>query len=139
MDVAGDPPALGDGARQHRELVAQQDDVGDPLVIWLPEPIATASRACFSAGTSLTPSPIIAVKRPRSASAPTSAFFCSGVIRQKIVFCSAACAEPAVVVWQLRPLDHAGVAGHPDGVGHRGHGLACVAGDQLQVDLLVAA
>ena len=36
-----------------------------PLVIWLPEPIATASRACFSAGTSLTPSPIIAVNRPR--------------------------------------------------------------------------
>ena len=57
-----------------------------PLVIWLPEPIATASRACFSAGTSLTPSPIIAVKRPESESAPTSAFFCSGVIRQKIVF-----------------------------------------------------
>ena len=32
-----------------------------PLVIWLPEPIATASFACLSAGTSLTPSPIIAV------------------------------------------------------------------------------
>ena len=46
-----------------------------PLVIWLPEPIATASRACFSAGTSLTPSPIIAVNRPESARAPTSAFF----------------------------------------------------------------
>ena len=66
-----------------------------PLVIWLPEPIATASRARFSAGTSLTPSPIIAVKRPRSASAATSAFFCSGVIRQKIVLRSAALAEPA--------------------------------------------
>ena len=31
-----------------------------PLVTWAPEPIATAIRACFSAGTSLTPSPIIA-------------------------------------------------------------------------------
>ena len=31
VDVAGDPPALGDGPRQHRELVAEQDDVGDPL------------------------------------------------------------------------------------------------------------
>ena len=31
VDVAGDPPALGDRARQHRELVAQQDDVGDAL------------------------------------------------------------------------------------------------------------
>ena len=31
VDVAGDPPALADRARQHRELVAEQDDVGDPL------------------------------------------------------------------------------------------------------------
>ena len=60
-----------------------------PLVIWLPEPIATARRARFRAGTSLTPSPIIAVNRPRSASTETSAFFCSGRIRQKIVFCAA--------------------------------------------------
>ena len=29
VDVAGDPPALGDRARQHRELVVEQDDVGD--------------------------------------------------------------------------------------------------------------
>ncbi len=49
-----------------------------PLVIWLPDPIATASRACFSAGTSLTPSPIIAVNRPRSAERPDQRFFCSG-------------------------------------------------------------
>ena len=33
----------------------------NPFVIWLPDPIATASLACFRAGTSLTPSPIIAV------------------------------------------------------------------------------
>ena len=46
-----------------------------PLVIWLPEPIATASRACFRAGTSLTPSPIMAVNLPESESAPTRAFF----------------------------------------------------------------
>ncbi len=65
-----------------------------PLVIWLPEPIPTASRACLSAGTSLTPSPIIATKRPRSVSAATSAFFCSGVIRQKTVLRSAAWASP---------------------------------------------
>ena len=60
-----------------------------PLVICEPEPIATAMRACFSAGTSFTPSPIIAVKRPRSASTVTSAFFCSGVMRQKIVLARA--------------------------------------------------
>ena len=31
VDVARDPATLADGARQHRELVAEQDDVGDPL------------------------------------------------------------------------------------------------------------
>ena len=67
-----------------------------PLVTWLPDPIATASRACFSAGTSLTPSPIIPVKRPRSARAPTRAFFWSGVMRQKIVLFSAAAARPSL-------------------------------------------
>ena len=64
-----------------------------PLVIWLPEPIATASRACLRAGTSLTPSPIIAVNRPESDSAPTSAFFWSGEIREKIVFSAATSAR----------------------------------------------
>ena len=109
-----------------------------PLVIWLPEPIATASRACFSAGTSLTPSPIIAVKRPRSASAPTSAFFCSGVMRQKIVLLSAAGGEPAVVGGQSGPSITPASRGHADGVRDRGHGLAGVARDQLQVHALLA-
>ena len=31
VDVAGDPAALGDRPRQARELVLEQDDVGDPL------------------------------------------------------------------------------------------------------------
>ena len=67
VDVAGDPAALGDRLRQHRELRPRAGRCRrSPLVIWLPEPIATASRACFSAGTSLTPSPIIAVNRPES-------------------------------------------------------------------------
>ena len=109
-----------------------------PLVIWLPEPIATASRACFSAGTSLTPSPIIAVNRPRSASAATSAFFCSGVIRQKTVLRSAAWASPPLSSGRSGPSITAGIGGHADRVGDRGHRLARVAGDQLQVDLLLA-
>jgi hypothetical protein len=84
-----------------------------PFVIWLPEPIATASRARFSAGTSLTPSPIIAVKRPRSASAPTRRFFCSGVIRQKIVFRSAACASPVLSSGRSVPSMTPASAGTP--------------------------
>ena len=84
-----------------------------PLVIWLPEPIATASRACFSAGTSLTPSPIIAVNRPRSASAPTSAFFWSGVIRQKTVLRSAAWASPPLSPGSCEPSITPASAGTP--------------------------
>ena len=84
-----------------------------PFVIWLPDPIATASRACFSAGTSLTPSPIIAVNRPRPASAPTSAFFCSGVILQKIVLCSAAAARPPLSDGSRGPSITAASAGTP--------------------------
>ena len=109
-----------------------------PLVIWLPEPIATARRERFSAGTSLTPSPIIAVNRPRSARADTSACFCSGVIRQKTVFSSAARAMPVLSSGRSGPSIDAGVRGDAHRLGHRGHGLARVAGDQLQVHLLLA-
>ena len=109
-----------------------------PLLIWLPEPIATASRARFSAGTSLTPSPIIATKRPPSASAPTSACFCSGVIRQKTVLRSAASPRPALSSGSSDPSITAGLPRHADRLGDGGHGLAGVAGDQLQVDLLGA-
>ena len=109
-----------------------------PLVIWLPEPIATAIRARFSAGTSLTPSPIIAVKRPRSASAETSAFFCSGLMRQKIVLRLGDLPERAPVARQLVARDHPGLGRHSDRGGDRGHRLGSVARDQLQIHLLVA-
>ncbi len=62
VDVAGDPPALGDrlraGARTRPRAGRRRRRPWSP---GRPEPIATAIRACFSAGTSLTPSPIIAV------------------------------------------------------------------------------
>jgi hypothetical protein len=74
-----------------------------PLVIWLPEPIATASLACLSAGTSLTPSPIIAVNLLRLPRAATSVFFCSGVIRQKMVLRSAASARPPLSLGSWDP------------------------------------
>ena len=61
MDVARDPAALADRAREHRELVAQQDDVGDALGDLAARAHRHGELACLSAGTSLTPSPIIAV------------------------------------------------------------------------------
>ena len=51
---------------------------------------------------------------------------------------SAACGERRPCRRQVGPLDHAGVRGHPDRLRDRGHRLARVARDQLQVDLLVA-
>jgi hypothetical protein len=67
----------------------------------------------LSAGTSLTPSPIIAVNLPRSPSAPTSAFFCSGVIRQKTVLCRAAWAIPSLSVGRSGPSITGASAGTP--------------------------
>ena len=110
-----------------------------PLVIWLPEPIATASRACFSAGTSLTPSPIIAVKRPRVGERPD----------QRLLLLGRDPAEDRVALAPPRPARSGSSGsvgpsitpasrGHADRVGDRGHRRARVAGDQLQVDLLLA-
>ena len=109
-----------------------------PLVIWLPEPIATARRARFRAGTSLTPSPIIAVKRPRSASTETSAFFCSGTDSAEDRVLRRRPAERDMVLGELVALDNPGVRGDPDRGRHRGHRLPGVARDQLQVHLLLA-
>ena len=53
------PSATARGSRENSSLSSTMS--ATPLVIWLPDPIATAIRARFSAGTSLTPSPIIAV------------------------------------------------------------------------------
>jgi hypothetical protein len=44
-------------------------------------PMATPISACFSAGASLTPSPVIATNSPRSWSAVTIFNFCSGATR----------------------------------------------------------
>ncbi len=50
--------AMGSGSRENWSL--SRTTSATPLVTCAPEPIATAIRARFSAGTSLTPSPIIA-------------------------------------------------------------------------------
>ncbi len=109
-----------------------------PLVICDPEPIATAIRACLSAGTSFTPSPIIAVKRPRSASTVTSAFFCSGEMRQKIVLLRATSPRRARSSGSSEPSITPASRRHPDRVRDGRHGRSCVARDQLQVDVLLA-
>jgi hypothetical protein len=53
------PSATACGRRENWSLSRTTSAI--PFVTWAPEPIATAMRARFSAGTSLTPSPIIAV------------------------------------------------------------------------------
>ena len=54
-----------------------------PLASWLPDPSATATSHSLSAGTSLTPSPIIPTRRPPRRSAATSWRLCSGCTRAK--------------------------------------------------------
>ena len=105
VDVAGDSTPLGNGPGSIENWSRRRTMSAIPFVIWLPEPMATASLACLRAGTSLTPSPIMAVNLPESDRAPTSAFFCSGVILQKIVFSSAARASAAGIGGQVGTLD----------------------------------
>ena len=140
VDVARDPPALGDGARAaSRTGRSSRTMSAIPLVTWLPDPIATASRACLSAGTSLTPSPIIAVKRPRvGEGADKRLLLVRGDAAEDRVAARRRAARPVVVGGEVGPLDDARRPRDADRVRDRGHGLAGVARDQLQVDLLLA-
>jgi hypothetical protein len=106
------------------------------LVIWLPDPIATASLACcrhvVDAVADHRREPAAVRERPDErllllGRDPAE----DGVAERRL-------GDAALVAGQLGALDHGGVGGHSDGVGDRGHGLSRVAGDQLQVDLLVA-
>ena len=116
QDDVGD--ALGDLApRSHRDRqprLLERRDVVDPVADHRREPAALA--------------------RARR----TSAFFCSGRMRQKIVLRSATSAELRCVLGQVGPLDHPGVlrARRPRRRPRSPSGG--VARDQLQVDLLLA-
>ena len=52
-------------------------------------PIATPMSACFNAGASFTPSPVIATTCPRDCNARTSLSFCSGATRANTAVLSA--------------------------------------------------
>ena len=139
VDVARDPPSLADGPRQHRELVLEQHDVGDALADLAArahrdgEPGALERRHVVDA---------VADHRRRAAalgqSACTSAFFCSGRMRQKIVLRSAASPSAEPSCGRSGPSMTPASRGHADRLRHRRHRLARVAGDQLQVDVLLA-
>ena len=138
MDVAGDAAPLGDRSRQHRELVAQQDDVGDALgdltagahrdreprllerrdVV---DAVADHRREAAALGERADQRLLLLRRDPAE----------DGVAKRRL-------GEPALVVRQVGAVDDGRVAGNPDRLRDRGHGLARVAGDQLQVDLLVA-
>ena len=136
MDVAGDSPALRDGTRQHGELITDQDDVGDPL-----GDLASGAHSHRESRLLQRRDVVDAVPDHRR-EAPAIGERAD----QRLLLLRRDPAEdrvllgrepdPGRVVWQIRPVDHAGVAGHAHGAGHSGHGLACVAGDQLQVDAL---
>ena len=73
LDVAQDLATLLDGEGDRRRSSRSTSTTSaTPLAIWLPDPSATATSHSLSAGTSLTPSPIIATRRPPRRSASTS-------------------------------------------------------------------
>ncbi len=58
-------------------------------------PMATPTSARFSAGASLTPSPVIAITEPSDCSASTSRSLCSGLVRAKTLAARASAARRA--------------------------------------------
>ena len=126
-------------SRQARELVLEQDDVGDPLrhlgarahrhrqprLLQRRHVVdAVADHRRVAAGVAAAPRP-----------APSSARARSG--RRSCSRCAAS-ASSSGSLGQVGPSITPASARHADRVGDRGHGRARVAGDQLQVDLLLA-
>ena len=139
MDVAGDPPAFGDGFRQPRELVLEQDDVGDAFGHLGPRAHRHRQPRLLERGDVVDAVAdhrrVAARFAQRRRPVPSSARARSG--RRSCSRCAAS-ASALRVGGQVGPLDRAGVGGHADRAGDRGHGRAGVAGDQLQVDFLLA-
>ena len=138
VDVARDPAALGHGAGQHRELVPQQDDVGDPLGDLTPRPHGHGEAGLFQ-GRDIVDA--VADHGGESSS-----------VRQRsdegLLLLGGDPAEDRVGLRRLRKrlrlggelgaLHDAGGPIDAERIGDRCHRLAGVARDQLQVDLLLA-
>ena len=127
-----------DRARQHRELVAHQDDVGDPL-----GDLASGSHR-HGEPRLLQRRDVVDAVADHRREAPAV----GERPHQRLLLLRRDPAEdrvslrgegdPGPVVGQVGPLDHAGVVGNPDPLCDRGDGLPGIAGDQLQVHPLAA-
>ena len=139
VDVAGDPPALGDRLRQARELVLEQDDVGDAL-----------GHLAAGAHRHRHPRPL---QRRHVVDAVADHRRVAARVRsardQRLLLLGLDPAEDGVAPAPPRPAPRDPRAargprsprrpsGTPTAVRDRGDGRPGVAGDQLQVDLLVA-
>ena len=136
LDVVVDAAAFFDGGGDGREVVVEQDEVGDfaadtSLPRW---PIATPTSARLSAGASLTPSPVMATISPRALSASTRASLCSGLTRAKTW--TSATASLNCVGFELVEFvaGEGSVGGDPEVGGDRLCGRGMVTGDHQHSD-----
>ena len=98
-------------------------------------PIATPTSACFSAGASFTPSPVIATTAPVDCSARTIRSLCSDVVRAKTVGLVRQCGQVGVVhAFEIGAGHHMDPRAHPKLGCDGGGGQAVVAGDHLDLD-----
>ncbi len=108
-----------------------------PLAIWLPEPRATATSERLRAGTSLTPSPTMAMRRPLAASASTRlALLVGGDAGEDPVVLGHLAEGHIVVLGELGPGGDPAGGVDARGGGDGGDGRRAVAGDDLDVDAL---
>jgi hypothetical protein len=79
-------------------------------------PMAIPMSAFFSAGASLTPSPVMATRSPRAWNARTILSLCSGLVRAKMVAVATACSRSRALMastWSPRSTDAALCTGMP--------------------------
>ena len=99
-------------------------------------PMATPMSAAFSAGASLTPSPVIATTLPLACSARTMRSLCLGATRANTeVFCTAAATAPFVQLVELDAGEHRRTGIDDAEIGGDAHRRArVVAGDHDHAD-----
>ena len=126
-------PTIGGTSPNSPETSTRSDT---ERAIWVPLPWAIASRASFSAGTSLTPSPSMPTYSPPSLSTRTTRALSSGEIRPIAGAARTAASSSASSSGRCAAVERRAARLDPEVAGDRPDRRRVVAGEHLQGDVL---
>ena len=126
-------PTIGGTSPNSPETSTRSDT---ERAIWVPLPWAIASRASFSAGTSLTPSPSMPTYSPPSLSTRTTRALSSGEIRPIAGAAQHRVEQLGVVLGQRAAVERRAARLDPEVAGDRPDRRRVVAGEHLERDVL---